>query len=228
MMVGKLHLFMWGKLRESPELGRWLHSIFSVDCQTRAYKKTALDLLLLAETPQPEPFLGSMYSLKLLLVLLVASVLNDGVDDAAILALHGFGSEALMPDRTILLTLPPARGVARATLRDGERADRFIARDAAFHQRVAAAFARVAALDGLRVLLIEGDLQQPSLAAALFLVAVVSVEDSEREDGDRVVPPATVDEVGTAVAGERIVVVTAGQRVGRGVAAAEGVVAEAS
>ena len=32
---------------------------------------------------------------------------------------------------------------------------------------VAAAFARVAALDGLRVLLIEGDLQRPSLAAAL-------------------------------------------------------------
>jgi capsular exopolysaccharide synthesis family protein len=32
---------------------------------------------------------------------------------------------------------------------------------------VAGAFARVAALDGLRVLLIEGDLQRPSLAAAL-------------------------------------------------------------
>lgn len=81
----------------------------------------------------------------------------SGIEDAAILALHAFGSKALLPDRTILLTLPPERGVARATLRDGERADRFIARDAAFHGRVAACFDRIAEHEPHRVRRVAAD-----------------------------------------------------------------------
>lgn len=81
----------------------------------------------------------------------------SGIDDAAILALHAFGSGGLLPDRTILLTLPPERGVARATLRDGQRTDRFIARDAAFHARVAAAFDRIAAAEPGRVRRVDAD-----------------------------------------------------------------------
>ncbi|PAX09587.1 dTMP kinase [Sphingomonas lenta] len=81
----------------------------------------------------------------------------SGIEDAAILALHAFGSKALLPDRTILLTLPPERGVARATLRDGERADRFIARDAAFHGRVAACFDHIAEHEPERVRRVDAD-----------------------------------------------------------------------
>lgn len=63
------------------------------------------------------------------------------LDDAAILALHDFGAQGLLPDRTILLSLPETQGTARASRRDGAAADRFAARDDAFHARVGAAFA---------------------------------------------------------------------------------------
>lgn len=81
----------------------------------------------------------------------------SGIEDATILALHAFGSQALLPDRTILLTLPPERGVARATIRDGERADRFITRDAGFHEAVAAAFDRIAEQEPDRVRRVDAD-----------------------------------------------------------------------
>ena len=68
----------------------------------------------------------------------------QGIDDAAILALHGFGSRGLLPDRTLLLTLPDGEGDARAQARDGGAADRFAARDDAFHRSVAATFDRIA------------------------------------------------------------------------------------
>jgi dTMP kinase len=69
-----------------------------------------------------------------------------GVDDAAILALHGFGSRGLLPDRTYLLALPPDEGAARASARDGGT-DRFAMRGADFHRDVAAAFDRFAAAE---------------------------------------------------------------------------------
>lgn len=92
----------------------------------------------------------------------------SGIEDAAILALHAFGSNGLLPDRTILLTLPPERGVARATLRDGERADRFISRDAAFHQRVAAAFDHIAELEPDRVRRVEADRRAEQVTEAIL------------------------------------------------------------
>ncbi|KQM88736.1 thymidylate kinase [Sphingomonas sp. Leaf23] len=75
----------------------------------------------------------------------------QGIDDAAILALHGFGSRGLLPDRTLLLTLPDGEGDARAQARDGAAADRFAARDDAFHRSVGATFARIAAAEPDRV-----------------------------------------------------------------------------
>lgn len=68
----------------------------------------------------------------------------QGIDDAAILGLHGFGSRGLLPDRTLLLTLPDGEGDARAQARDGGAVDRFAARDDAFHHSVAATFDRIA------------------------------------------------------------------------------------
>lgn len=76
---------------------------------------------------------------------------GQGIDDAAILALHGFGSKGLLPDRTLLLTLPEGAGTDRALARDGGVADRFGARGADFHAEVAAAFARIADAEGDRV-----------------------------------------------------------------------------
>ena len=70
--------------------------------------------------------------------------LAGGIDDAAILALHGFGSRGLLPDRTFVLELTPEEGRARASVRDGAAADRFAARGEAFHSDVAAAFRRFA------------------------------------------------------------------------------------
>ncbi|MFV0622576.1 dTMP kinase [Sphingomonas sp. ac-8] len=76
---------------------------------------------------------------------------GQGIDDAAILALHGFGSKGLLPDRTLLLTLPEGAGADRALERDGGVADRFGARGPEFHAEVAAAFARIADAEGDRV-----------------------------------------------------------------------------
>ncbi|WP_375427470.1 dTMP kinase [uncultured Sphingomonas sp.] len=75
----------------------------------------------------------------------------SGIDDADILALHAFGSHGLLPDRTMLLALSPKCGLERATERDGADADRFVARDAAFHDRVATAFDAIAAREPARV-----------------------------------------------------------------------------
>ncbi len=63
-----------------------------------------------------------------------------GIDDAAILALHGFGARGLLPDRTFVLDLPVEEGARRASLRDGAMADRFAMRGEHFHAEVARGF----------------------------------------------------------------------------------------
>lgn len=75
----------------------------------------------------------------------------QGIDDSAILALHGFGSKGLLPDRTFLLQVPPAEGAQRATARDGAGADRFAAREGSFHDAVARVFDRIADAETDRV-----------------------------------------------------------------------------
>jgi dTMP kinase len=99
-----------------------------------------------------------------------------GIDDAAVLALHAFGSRGLLPDRTLVLEVPPEIGAERAAARDGAAADRFAARERAFHDDVAAAFRRFAAHDPDRVRLIDasGDLDAVSesvLAAVADLLS---------------------------------------------------------
>lgn len=79
----------------------------------------------------------------------------QGIDDAAILALHGFGSRGLLPDRTLMLRLESNEGADRARIRDGGTADRFAARDVAFHDAVAATFEKIAAAEGDRVRTID-------------------------------------------------------------------------
>jgi len=78
-----------------------------------------------------------------------------GIADAEILALHGFGSRGLLPDRTFVLEVPVTQGRARAEMRDGAAADRFARRGDDFHSDVAAAFRRFAAHEPERFRLID-------------------------------------------------------------------------
>lgn len=97
-----------------------------------------------------------------------------GIDDAAVLALHAFGSRGLLPDRTLVLEVPPEIGADRAAARDGAAADRFAARERAFHDDVAAAFRRFAAAEPDRVRLIDaaGDVE---MVAAGVIKAVADL-----------------------------------------------------
>jgi len=81
--------------------------------------------------------------------------LAGGIEDAAILALHAFGSRGLLPDRTFVLDMGVAEGAERATGRDGAAADRFAARGERFHHDVAQAFRRFAADEPDRIRLID-------------------------------------------------------------------------
>lgn len=80
-----------------------------------------------------------------------------GVGAEAIRQLHAIGSGGLLPDRTLLLRLPAEAAAARARRRDGDGADRIGARDAAYHQAVAAAFAALAAGEPGRFRTIDAD-----------------------------------------------------------------------
>jgi dTMP kinase len=91
-----------------------------------------------------------------------------GIDDAAILMLHDFGSSGLLPDRTFLLTLPAEVGAARAAARDGLAADRFARRDPRFHGAVTAAFDEFAVNDPKRFCRIDATLRAPEVTAAML------------------------------------------------------------
>ncbi|WP_408586859.1 dTMP kinase [Novosphingobium sp.] len=75
---------------------------------------------------------------------------GGGVSDEDVLALHAIGSEGLLPDLTVLLTLAPDDAAHRLALRDQGQSDRIGGRDAAYHARVAKAFERFAAADPQR------------------------------------------------------------------------------
>lgn len=90
------------------------------------------------------------------------------IDDAAILALHGFGSRGLLPDRTLVLDLPDGAGHARSLERDGGAADRFGARGPDFHAAVAAQFRRIAAAEPDRVRLVDASGSLDDVTASLM------------------------------------------------------------
>lgn len=78
-----------------------------------------------------------------------------GLSDVEILGLHQIGSNGLMPDRTLVLTLDSAEAATRAAIRDNNQPDRIGGRQASFHSDVDAAFRRFAAKEPARVRLID-------------------------------------------------------------------------
>jgi dTMP kinase len=92
----------------------------------------------------------------------------EGIDDQAILSLHAFGTQGLMPDRTFVLQVPVAEGERRAHLRDAGVADRFARRGTDFHERVAAAFRAIAAAEPDRVRLIDAARPPEAITADLL------------------------------------------------------------
>ncbi len=94
--------------------------------------------------------------------------LAGGIDDAAILALHGFGTRGLLPDRTFVLELTPEKGRERAAVRDGAAADRFAARGAAFHADVATAFRRFAENEPDRFRMIDASADIATVSAEIL------------------------------------------------------------
>jgi len=82
---------------------------------------------------------------------------GGGLADRDLLELHRIGSGGLLPDATVLIEVSPATVAERLARRDGDAADRIGGRDAAYHQRVAQAFARLAEAEPARFCRIVGD-----------------------------------------------------------------------
>lgn len=73
-----------------------------------------------------------------------------GLGFDAVKALHRFGSAGYLPDRTLLLALPPAEASRRAAHRDRGASDRIGGRDDDYHDGVAKSFEALAASDPAR------------------------------------------------------------------------------
>jgi dTMP kinase len=80
---------------------------------------------------------------------------GDDLSDSDIFELHRIGSRSLMPDRTLVLSLPEDIANARATSRDGASSDRIGARDRDYHTKVHDQFAHFAMADPTRVRLVD-------------------------------------------------------------------------
>ena len=91
-----------------------------------------------------------------------------GLGAEAIRALHRFGSEDFLPDRTLVLMMGDAEGRGRAEARDGGASDRIGGREPAFHRAVDEGFRRIAAGEPERVRLIDASGSEVEVTARLL------------------------------------------------------------
>jgi dTMP kinase len=96
-----------------------------------------------------------------------------GVGMDAVRALHAIGSRGFLPDRTLLLELPPQAAGERLSVRDADGSDRIGGRGGGFHDRVAAAFAALAEAEPDRFRRIEAGGTAEEVTARLL----AAVED---------------------------------------------------
>jgi dTMP kinase len=92
----------------------------------------------------------------------------DGLGAEAIRALHAVGSAGLLPDRTLLLTLPEEVAMAREAARDAGRPDRFGARDPDYHRHVTATFRALAETEPTRWHVVEAKGSAEQVTEALL------------------------------------------------------------
>lgn len=99
-----------------------------------------------------------------------------GLGDAAITALHDFGSSGLRPDCTVLMEVDESRLSERLAARDGDTSDAIGGRSAEYHRAVAQRFRALADADphGFRV--IDGN-GTPEEVHARVMAALLSLED---------------------------------------------------
>jgi dTMP kinase len=79
--------------------------------------------------------------------------------------LHQLATGGIQPDRTFLLDLPPAEGLARARTRG--RADRLEQESLPFHERVRAGFLALAEAEPQRILVVDARQEVEVLAAQI-------------------------------------------------------------
>ncbi|MDH7638019.1 dTMP kinase [Sphingomonas oryzagri] len=80
---------------------------------------------------------------------------TGGISIGQLRQLHQVGSDGLLPDRTLLLTLPAEEAARRAEARDRGASDRIGGRDAGYHAKVAEGFASLAAGEPERFRLVD-------------------------------------------------------------------------
>ena len=97
-----------------------------------------------------------------------------GLAETDVMTLHRIGSGGLLPDRTLLLVLPPAEAAAPSAAGDVAGADRIGGRDATYHAAVAAAFAGFAAADPARFRTIDAT-GTPEAVTDRLLVALADL-----------------------------------------------------
>jgi dTMP kinase len=91
---------------------------------------------------------------------------GKGLDDKALLQLHAQVTGDLWPGLTLVLSLPAEAGLARAAARAGEET-RFEAHEQGFHDRIAAFFASLPALEAQRCKAIDASGKPDTVAARI-------------------------------------------------------------
>lgn len=91
-----------------------------------------------------------------------------GLSDDDIMTLHRIGSEGMVPDRTLVLTLPEGEAGARAAARDGKNVDRFGAKNTQYHQKVVRGFEDFTRADPVRFRLIDASGDVSDVTARLI------------------------------------------------------------
>jgi dTMP kinase len=91
-----------------------------------------------------------------------------GLSDDDVRELHRIGIGGLLPDLTLLFEIDPATAAQRLSARDTGGADRIGGRDAAYHAKVAAAFAAFAEAEPQRFARIDAN-GDPAAVHALVL-----------------------------------------------------------
>jgi dTMP kinase len=93
---------------------------------------------------------------------------GGGIGIDRVRALHDFGSDGFLPDRTLVLTFEDAEGRDRARMRDGDSGDRIGGRGDAFHRSVEQAFRSIVAAEPGRVRLVDASGTPEQVTARLL------------------------------------------------------------